>query len=111
MDFHENDKSVSLYGEKVSPSIAKLHEVFSKNCDELANQTHLRHTFPSWREAFADMISKLGIRQVEKNELLGDCDRLSGCVLVYDPSQGQVGNRYLLIPKNVAEKVLFLGVG
>lgn len=111
MDFHENDNSVSLYGEKVSPSIAKLHEVFSKKCEDLANQPNLRSVYPTWKAAFKDIVSKLGVRQVEKHELLGDCCRFAGFILVYDPSETQIGNRYLVMSKDVAEKVLVVGSG
>jgi hypothetical protein len=111
MDFHENDNSVSFYGEKISLSLAKLHDVFNKKCDDLANQPNLRSVYPTWKAAFKDIISKLGVRQVDKNELLGDCDRFSGCILVYDPSEFQIGNRYLVMSKDVAEKVLAVGIG
>jgi hypothetical protein len=111
MDFHENDNSVLLYGEKVSLSISKLHSVFIKKCDDLANQPNLRSVYPTWKEAFRDIVSKLGVRQLDRHELLGDCDRFSGCIIVYDPSEMQIGNSYLVMSKEVAKKVLAVGIG
>ena len=93
----------------------KLTKVFYKKVEEIeaCSRNH-------WREDFANLMRGLGIDQINCGEyhtmspcqeetIIGDCDRLQGCVLVFDPSCGTVGNRYLLIPKELAEKILILG--
>lgn len=88
-------------------AIRKLTEIFRKKVDEM--EVNL-----CWREDFADLMAYLGIRQVESGDwhcrdigetIIGDGDRFRGCVLVFDPSVGTIGNRYLLIPKELAEKM------
>ena len=106
----------------------KLTKVFYKKVEEIeaCSRNH-------WREDFANLMRGLGIDQINCGEyhtmspcqeetIIGDCDRLQGCVLVFDPScasaltgdravlrSRDVGNRYLLIPKELAEKILILG--
>ena len=94
----------------------KLTIVFYKKVEEMEACSK------NWREDFANLMRGLGIDQINCGEyhtmspyqwetIIGDCDRFQGCVLVFDPSCGTVGNRYLLIPKELAEKILILGLG
>ena len=94
-------------------TIKKLTEIFREKVKEMERTA-------SWRNDFGDLMDELGIQQTESGDyhcrdigetIIGDCDRLQGCVLVFDPSCGTVGNRYLLIPKGLAEKILVLGLG
>ena len=94
-------------------TIKKLTEIFREKVKEMERTI-------SWRADFDDLMDELGIRQIDSGDyhcrdigetIIGDCDRLQGCVLVFDPSEGVVGNRYLLIPKELAEKILVLGLG
>lgn len=98
-------------------TIRKLTEIFRDKVNDMEMERVQRL---GWRKAFAELMDKLGIKQIQSGDyhcreigetIIGDCDRFQGCVLVFDPSEGQVGNRYLLIPKELAEKILVLGLG
>jgi hypothetical protein len=93
--------------------IKKLTEIFREKVKEMERTV-------GWRTDFGDLMDELGIQQTESGDyhcrdigetIIGDCDRFQGCVLVFDPSEGVVGNGYLLIPKGLAEKILVLGLG
>lgn len=99
-------------------AIRKLTDIFRDKVNEM--ELHKGHRVLGWRKAFAELMDMMGIKQVVSGDyhcrdvgesIIGDCDRFQGCVLVFDPSEGQVGNRYLLIPKELAEKILVLGLG
>jgi hypothetical protein len=71
-----------------------------RGCDA---RQELREDWHSW-------LDTLGIGHISRENMTGDADRFKGMVITDNPGARSRRPGYLLVPKEVAEKLLVLGV-
>lgn len=79
----------------------KMHRHLQNMFREIATKFFL----PSGKGWFS-YLGKMGIRSVTHHNLLGDCDRFQGHIVLEDPADTR---SFLLIPKDFAVKIKVLG--
>jgi hypothetical protein len=52
----------------------------------------------------------MGVGRISREKVIGDADRFKGMVIINNPGSWTRRPDYLLVPKEVAEKLLVLGV-
>lgn len=77
------------------------HILFSPEANE--DRQELREDWHSW-------LDTLGIGHISRENMTGDADRFKGMVITDNPGARSRRPGYLLVPKEVAEKLLVLGV-
>jgi hypothetical protein len=75
--------------------------LFSGEAEE--DRQELREDWNCWLDA-------LGIGHISREGIIGDADRFKGVVIIDNPGIRSRRGGYLLVPKEVAEKLLVLGV-
>jgi len=76
----------------------RLHGLFTKKSELLFVQD-----WDSWLES-------MGVGRISREKVIGDADRFKGMVIINNPGSWTRRPDYLLVPKDVAEKLLVLGV-
>lgn len=96
----------------VKKSNAMVEDYFGMplaECEYILFEPEANEDRQELREDWNSWLDTLGIGRMTREQLTGDADRLKGMVIIDNPGSRARRPGFLLVPKEVAEKLLVLG--